>query len=83
MTTQREKLDIFKKIEQRDARASQPKAKLVTRYALVWKGKTSLKLYTKVQINKMAATLARKGVFAYGSPIKVTQYIHADGQITY
>ncbi len=76
-------IDIFTQIKLRDAQAMQPKARLVTRYALVWEGRASLKLYTKMQIEKMAATLARRGVLAYGSPLKVTQYVHSDGRITY
>ena len=60
-----------------------PKIKTVTMWALVWNGRASLKLYTKVQINRMVKNMAKRGVFAYGSMLKVNCWVHTDGRVTY
>ena len=75
--------DIFNKIANRDREAARPEAKLVLRYRLLFGGRASTKLYTKVQINRMVKNLEKRGVFAYGSPMRVWQYTHHDGHVTY
>ena len=39
-------------------------------------------LYTKVQINRMVKNMAKHGVFAYGSMLKVNCWVHTDGRVT-
>lgn len=76
-------MNTFEKVAARDALTLQPKMKTVTMWALVWNGRTSLKLYTKVQINRMVKNMAKRGVFAYGSMLKVNCWVHTDGRVTY
>jgi hypothetical protein len=64
--TNTDTMNTFEKVAARDALTLQPKMKTVTMWALVWNGRTSLKLYTKVQINRMVKNMAKRGVFAYG-----------------
>lgn len=45
--------------------------KFTTLWVLVWNGRASQKLYRKAQINRMIKNMAKRGVFAYGSAIKV------------
>ena len=59
------------------------KMKTVTMWALMWNGRTSLKLYTKVQINRMVKNMAKRGVFAYGSALKVNCWVDTDGKTTW
>lgn len=75
--------NTFEKVAARDALTLRPKMKTVTMWALVWNGRTSLKLYTKVQINRMIKNMAKHGVFAYGSMLKVNCWVHTDGHVTY
>jgi len=59
------------------------KMKTVTMWTLVWNGRTSLKLYTKVQINRMIKNMAKHGIFAYGSALKVNCWVHTNGKVTW
>ena len=76
-------MNTFEKVAARDALAIRPKMKTVTMWALVWNGRTSLKLYTKVQINRMVKNIAKRGVFAYGSMLKVNCWVDTAGRVTY
>lgn len=63
--------DILSKIAERDAAPAKTSMRLVKRYAVMYSGRASRKLYTYTAGRKLVARAKRMGLDAYLAPMMV------------